>query len=194
VSSQTAPPSLKRGFSLFFATRKADFHTKKSPMRAFILLAFFALAFSLTASAQSRRNDIPVKELPSAVKQVLENYVDMLRSSSDLETCASRFTKLAGGSLVNEDGASLRASVKPYSLKKDHQNVRFYAQPLKITRVNVQPSRSSGYGESAIRGKTYKIWIAKAEGQPGMPAPISILVPEGHPEIKSPKVIGIGSL
>jgi len=93
---------------------------------------------------------------------------------------------------VNEAGDALRSNVKPYSLKKDHSNVRFYANPVRITRVNRNPNLvTSGFGQSAIRGTVYKIWIAKASGSAGMPAPISIIVPEGG---GTPKVVGIGSL
>ena len=159
-----------------------------------LTLTFASLLFCTTSQAQSKRNDIPVASLPQEVRQTLSSYIALLRKSPSLDACAEQFTRLAGGGLVNEDGQSLRGSVKPYSLKKDFQNVRFYAEPLRITRVNATPNRSSGYGASALRGTLYKIWIAKAEGQAGMPAPISILVPEGHASIQSPRVVGIGSL
>ncbi|GAB4402351.1 MAG: hypothetical protein OHK0053_26220 [Microscillaceae bacterium] len=162
-----------------------------------IFLCFAAILLSAPAGllAQSRTHDIPVEQLPSSVKQVLEQYIEVLRSSPSLDECAARFVDVAGGSLVNEDGQTLRSSVKPYSLKKDFENIKFYAQPLKISRVNANPiASSSGFGPSAIRGKVYKIWIDKAAGQAGIPAPISIMIPEGHESIKTPKVVSIGSL
>lgn len=127
------------------------------------------------------------------MKQVLESYIQILQGSGSLNECAERFAAIAGGSLVNEDGQTLRNSAQPYSLKKDYENIKFYAQPIRITRVNVRPS-NSGFGPSAISGQVYKIWIDKAKGQAGMPAPISIMVPENHPSIRDPKVISIGSL
>lgn len=164
-------------------------------MRTAFLFLFVLFFCSPTLSlAQSRRNDIPPASLPAEVRTTLDNYLSLLRESKSLDDCAERFVELAGGGLVNEDGRSLRGTVKPYSLKKDFQNVRFYAHPIRITRVNATPNRSSGYGASAIGGTIYKIWIDKAKGQAGMPAPISILAPEGHPSIQSPRVVGIGSL
>ena len=133
-------------------------------------------------------------QLPAPVRGTLDQYVQILSSSGSLEECAQRFSQIAGGGLVNEDGRSLRATIAPYSLKKDHQNIRFYARPLQITRVQVRPDQSDGYGASAIRGTENKIWIAKAQGQAGMPAPISIMVPENHPFVRGPRVVGIGSL
>ena len=81
-----------------------------------------------------------------------------------------------------------------FSLKKDFDNVKFYADPVVITRVNASPSNGQGMGASAIKGMVYKIWIAKKEGGASMPAPISIMTPDGHATIKTPKVVNIGSL
>lgn len=158
-----------------------------------ITLLFCFLVSLSGAFAQSKANDIPVSDLPSPVKQILVKYVEILNSET-LDDCASKFTTIAGGNLVNPAGSALRSSVKPYSLKKDFQNIKFYKQPIVITRVNKSYSNSNGYGASALKGTVYKIWIAKKDGQQGLPAPISIIVPDGHPTIKAPKVVTIGSL
>ena len=154
------------------------------------LLLCFCLS---TAFAQSTKNDISVSKLPANVKNVLEEYVKILRNASDLDACAEKVLSVAGGNLVNESGESLRTDVKPYSLKKDFDNIKFYADPIKITRVNVSSNNGNGFGESAIKGQLYKIWIGKKDPANGMPAPVSIIVPEGHATIKTPKVVGIGS-
>ena len=163
-------------------------------MRNFILPFFFTLCFVITASAQSRANDIPTSKLPEEVKAVLEQYVTILRTSADIDQCAEKFLEVAGGGLVNENASGLRQDVPQFSLKKDFNNVKFYADPIKITRVNVSTSNGDGYGWSAIKGKKYKIWIEKANKANGMPAPITILVPDGHESIRLPKVVNIGSL
>ncbi len=163
-------------------------------MKNFFLASFVVLSSISFVFGQSRANDIPVSKLPSEVKDVLVQYVNILKNSQDLEECAEKFLEVAGGSLVNEDGETLRTNVQPYSLKKDYNGVKFYADPVKITRVNVSYTNGSGLGWSALKGKTYKIWIAKNKKSAGMPAPISIIVPEEHESIKTPKVIGIGSL
>lgn len=145
------------------------------------------------ASAQSRANDIPTDKLPKEVKAVLEQYLTILRTSADIDQCAGKFIDLAGGGLVNEDAKTLRKDVARFSLNKDFSNVKFYANPLKISRVNLSYSNGDGLGWSAIKGKKYKIWIEKADKSNGMPAPVTILVPEGHESIKAPKVVNIGS-
>jgi hypothetical protein len=159
-----------------------------------ILLTLLLSAIFNFATAQSRSNDIPTSKLPAEVKAVLEQYVTILRTSADIDQCAEKFLEVAGGGLVNENASGLRQDVPQFSLKKDFNNVKFYADPIKITRVNLSSSNGDGYGWSAIKGKKYKIWIDKANKGNGMPAPITILVPEGHESIRLPKVVNIGSL
>lgn len=157
-------------------------------------VAMAAMVISMVVNA-SPRGDVAVEALPAEVKAVIEQYVKILRAAEgDPEKAAVEFVKIAGGGVVNEDGASLRADVTRFSLKKDTQNVKFYADPLVITRVNVTDTSGHGFGPSAIKGKFYKVWIQKADPKNGSPAPIGVIVPEGHPTIKTPKVDTIGSL
>lgn len=144
--------------------------------------------------AQNKKDDIPVDQLPAAVRTVLEDYVKLLRTSPDVASAAKGLVAMAGGGLVEPAGNALRGDVSRYSLKKDHAGIKAYADPIQITRVNRTATGGHGFGPSAIRGQVYKIWIAKAAGVPGLPAPVSIMVPEGHPTIKTPKVVTIGSL
>lgn len=70
-----------------------------------IKFMFVALCFIAwhNTQAQSKLNGIPVSQLPSEVKSVLEEYVKILSSSKDLDECAQKFTSIAGGGLINED-------------------------------------------------------------------------------------------
>jgi hypothetical protein len=168
--------------------------TKMQTLRL-TLVIFISLLVQNFSLAQSKANDIPVSQLPENVRQVLVEYVNILRTSANLEECAKKFTAIAGGGLVNEDAQNitLRANVQPFSLKKDFENSKFYANPIKITRVNVSKTNGNGFGASAVAGTLYKIWIDKANPANGMPAPVTIIVPENHPHITSPKVVNIGS-
>lgn len=156
----------------------------------FVILSLF---LNVSANGQTKKNDIPVKDLPAEVLATLNGYAEAL-SAETLEKCAEAFIKVAGGSLVNDSGENLRPTIMQFSLKKDFSNFKFYAMPLEITRVNKKQTNGDGYGASAIKGTAYKIWLKKKAGVNGMPAPVSIVVPEGHPTIKTPKVVGIGSL
>jgi hypothetical protein len=149
--------------------------------------------FPAAAGGVATVNNRLAASLPVPVRQTLERYVGILSSAESLDDCAETFTTIAGAGLVNEDG-SLRSTIQPFSLKKDYNNVKWYAVPLKITRVDVRRNRSAGYGDTALTGTQFKIWIDKADKRTGMPAPVTILAPEGHPKIADPRVIGIGSL
>lgn len=158
-------------------------------MKKLFLISFLLLASFFSTQAQQK--DIPIGQLPDEVKVVLDEYLNILSTSQTLDEAAERFLSIAGGGLVNPDGQSLRNSVKPFSLKKDFENVHFYTVPVKIIRVAKTKTGQAGFGESAIAGDWYKIYIAKVNG--GQPAPVHIVVPENHPTIHSPKVIQIGS-
>jgi hypothetical protein len=141
--------------------------------------------------SQAQQKDIPVSKLPAEVKAVLNEYLNILSTSADLDEAETRFLAIAGGGLVNPAGTALRSTVKPYSLKKDFDNVKFYKVPAEIVRVAKTRTGQAGFGESAIAGDWYKIYIAKKNG--GQPAPVHIVVPENHATIKTPKVIQGGS-
>jgi len=165
----------------------------KKLLSAVLVFVLVSGLICFEAAAQSKRDDISVKQVPSSVINVLYKYAEVLKSET-LEKCAEAFFAIAGGGLVNPAGTALDRDLSRFALKKDYENFRFYAMPLKITRVNKRYSNGDGYGDSAIAGWVYKIWIDKKKGVNGMPAPISIMVPENHPTIRTPKVIGIGSL
>jgi hypothetical protein len=152
----------------------------------------FIVVLFYTGLTNTQQKDIPVSKLPAEVKSVLDEYISILTSSNDLEECADKFLLVAGGTLVTPEGNALRNSVKPYSLKKDFENIKYYKVPVKITRAAKTTSQQCGYGESAIAGDWYKIYIEKKDGT--QPAPVQIIVPKNHPQIKTPKVISIGSL
>ncbi len=152
-----------------------------------LILAVVSIAFSVNA----QQKDIPVSELPKEVKAVLEEYVNILTTSKDLDECADRFIAIAGGGIVNPEGTQLRSSVKPYSLKKDFDNIKFYKVPIEIVRVAKTRTGQAGFGASALAGDWYKVYIAKKTG--GQPAPVHIVYPENHPTIKVPKITQGGS-
>ena len=153
-------------------------------------ISIFLLFLSTSALAQSDQKDISLDELPENVKTLVTDYMQALQATN-LDECAEKVSLLAGGGLVNDDGKTLRSSVKPFKLKKDFNNAKHYSYPISITKANVSENRTSGYGNSALKGKLYKVWVSK-KNDTEHPAPISILVPDT--EGKSPKVVGIGSL
>lgn len=175
------------------------------PTARIALLALIVLA-ALTAplgSAEARptergrktsRWNVPPAQLPVEVRDAFEAYLKVLRTSATLDEAASRLLPIAGGGLVDEKGTSLRPTVAPYSLRKDLAAIGCYDPDDRITRVEASVTTGHGFGASAIKGILYRIWLAKREGVAGLPAPVQVLYPEGHPTIRDPKVVGIGSL
>ena len=160
------------------------------PLAILITIVFFSIN---SINAQSSQYDIPIADLPKNVENVLKQYIEILKSPN-LDVTAKKFVAIAGGSLINTNGTDLSRGKKEYSLKKDFNDLKHYAYPIKITRVSKTQSNGQGYGATAIKGTVYKIWIAKKSSNLGVPAPISIMVPKGHAKIKTPKVVNIGSL
>lgn len=153
------------------------------------LLVAFAATLAISAiSAQSKADDIAIADLPTEVKAVLEKYAQVLHESKSVDEAAIGIAPLAGGSLVNESGA-LTSNTKQFGLKKDFNNFKHYAFPVKITRVNKTLSNGDGYGATKIAGIRYKIWIAKNDPAKGMPAPVTIIAPASG----SPKIVNVGS-
>lgn len=159
--------------------------------KAFFILILTGWFFMSSLNAQ--RKDIAVSEVPATVIGVLNQYVQILSSSASLNDCATKVVSICGGHLLTQDGNQISNDVKPYSLKKDFENVKFYKNPPVITRVQLQKNTYDGYGPTLIEGDLYKIWIAKKDGVQGLPAPIPIIVPKNNPS--KPKVVSnIGSL
>ena len=165
----------------------------KTTKRFILLIGMMVVFFS--GNIQAQATDISADQIPKEVKDVLNQYINILTNSTNLDVCATEILKVAAGSLLSQDCKSIATDVKPYSLKKDFENAKFYKKPVVITRVQLINDDSDGYGPTMITGKVYKIWIAKKEGVNGMPAPVKIIVPKNHPSFKTPRVIpNIGSL
>lgn len=152
----------------------------------FSIVLFLAMSFM----AKSQSSDLDPGQLPANVRMTLSRYVEALHSGS-LQQCADKFVRIAGGPLLSDDGAQLAPNTESFSLKNDFDNIKSYAQPIQILKVNVRYSNGMGFGQTTLKGQVYKIWLGKPDGSSG---PVSIIVPEGSPTFTEPRVVGIGSL
>lgn len=150
------------------------------------LISALTLVFSL--ASWNKADDIPVGDLPAPVKAVVETYTNILKESKSVEDAAAAFAPIAGGTLVNDNG-TVSNNTRQFGLKKDFNNFKHYAYPIKITRVNKTQSNGEGYGSQKIAGARYTVWIAKDDPAKGMPAPVTIIAPASG----SPKVVNVGS-
>lgn len=157
-----------------------------------IIFTFLILSSS-TLFAQQSINNLPVDKIPQTVTNVLNEYISIL-NSENLDVCAEKFSKIAGGSLINSNGVGLRSNVKPYALKSDFENVKNYKQPISILEVNYTQSITQGIGKSSISGEMFKIWISPISDTLTRKASISIILPDEFSEVKDVKIVNIGTL
>ncbi len=156
-----------------------------------IVLLMAAAVLLMAGPSAAQRKEIPKEEVPADVIEVLNAYMKILTTSPTLEACGVAVEKIAAGHMLSMNGG-ISDDVMQFSLKKDYQNAKFYRFPVVITRVQRIENDYDGFGPTLFRGTRYRIWIAKKEGVPGLPAPIPIIKPAsgGPPKI----VTTIGSL
>lgn len=94
-------------------------------------------------------------------------------------------------SLLAPGGGDVTGDLRNFSFKKAWSNAKFYAQPVKITRIRRTGLSAIGFRETAEKGKVSDYFVGKKEGVNGMPAPVKIFFPEGGGE---PKISYVGSL
>lgn len=126
---------------------------------------------------------------PKAEKLLNDFMTALLISESNAS--AKECLKHVHKSLKNDAQTDLTSDLRRFSFKKAHDNARFYQVPVKITRVRPKNITAIGFGKTAEKGKVVDYFIAKKEGENGMPAPVSIFFPEGSGE---PKISYMGSL
>lgn len=157
-------------------------------MRRGPLIVMAGIVAVLAVAPARGDRDIAVARLPAAAHHAVDAYLALLRTC-DGDACTSRFARLAGGRLVDDDGA-LRSSVR-YSLARDGRHVARYAWPAEVLRVRESAAGAIGSGARALQGRVYTIWIARARGERGGPAAIGVAVPErGAPA----RIVEIGNL
>lgn len=109
----------------------------------------------------------------------------------DSDASAKECLKYVHKSLMNSAGDDLTKDLRSFSFKKAHSNAKFYASPVKITRVRTNKSTAIGYGDKAEKGTEYSYFIGKKAGVNGMPAPLNVFFPADG---GAPKISYMGSL
>lgn len=159
--------------------------------KSFLLVgAVLTVSLLCAVTTNAGQKNIPAKDVPQDVLEVLNKYLAILTTSPSLEACAEEVAKISAGHMLSQNGG-ISSDVLRFSLKKDYQNAKFYKVPAVITRVVLIENDYDGFGPTLFQGDRYKIWIAKKDGVAGMPAPIPVIKPKtGEPKI----VTTIGSL
>jgi hypothetical protein len=119
---------------------------------------------------------------PKAVEKI-DQFLKICVETPTLEEAAK---KVVAANLVHvsmldkNDKTKLNADKMRFSFKKAYENAKFYE--TKITRIQKTSVTAIGFKETAQKGTLFKYWVAKKEGQAGLPAPVQVFFPEGGGE------------
>lgn len=155
--------------------------------RRTILLSALALTCSVTTTQLASADD-PAPD-PVAVKLV-DDFMDALRIA-DEDASAKATLPLVHKSLLNPAKDDLSQDLRRFSFKKAHDNAKFYAAPVKVTRVRKTGITAIGFKQTAEAGSVVDYFVAKKDGVNGMPAPVRIFFPKDG---GAPKIAYMGSL
>jgi hypothetical protein len=156
------------------------------------LIFSLILLGSLMGYAYGQNGTVKMDEKDKIAERLINRLLDSLMIS-DFDQSARAVAHLMHKSTLNSERDNLNADLLRFSFKKAHDNAKFYARPVKITRIQATAVTALGhpnYGTDE-QGEERKYWIAKKTGVNGMPAPINVFFPKdgGHS-----KVNYIGSL
>lgn len=155
-------------------------------------LASVAVCTSSPSEAEAAPGDIEVEKADPKAVQLLNDFFAAL-AVADENASAKACLAVVHKSLMNAAKDDLTSDLRRFSFKKAHDNAKFYAQPVKITRI--RPKNISGIGAksngTAELGAVHDYFVAKKEGTAGLPAPVQVFFPQGGGD---PKIAYMGSL
>jgi hypothetical protein len=144
-----------------------------------------ALLDSAPAYAEEEKPD------PKAVA-LLDSFMGALQANGgDMDAAIKAAKPFLHRSLLSKDGSDVSPDLRRFSFKKAWENAKFYAAPVKITRMRPTGISAIGFKETAEAGKVVDYFIAKKQGVNGMPAPVKIFFPASGGE---PRISYIGSI
>jgi len=129
-------------------------------------------------------------EVDKRAEALLNDFMKALLIE-EADASAKACLKYVHKSLINTSGDDLTKDLRDFSFKKAHSNAKFYANPVKITRVRKNKVTAIGFKETGENGTEYSYFISKKEGVNGMPAPVNIFFPADG---SAPKISYMGSL
>lgn len=151
-----------------------------------------ALLFT-TFALPARAEDAPAAEGNARDKsgeELLNQFMTALLIA-DEGASAKEVMKVTHKSKWAKDGSDLSPDLRRFSFHKAHDNAKFYASPVKITRVRETSMSGVGFKETAEAGSVVDYFVKKKEGVNGMPAPVKVFFPKGG---GAPKILDMGSL
>ena len=166
----------------------------RSRLFAIVLSAAAASALSISAPtpAEAAPGDIDLDKADPRAMALLGDLFSAL-SIADENESAKACLKIVHVSLMNPSRSDLSKDLRRFSFKKAHDNAKFYANPVKVTRI--RPRAITGIGAksngTAELGQVVDYFVSKKEGAGGLPAPVQVFFPQGGGE---PKIAYLGSI
>jgi hypothetical protein len=133
----------------------------------------------------------PPSSSDAAAEQLLSATLAALQQNRDEDAAVRAIVPYVHRSLLDATGAQLTTDVRQFSFKKAFGAAPLYGVPVKVTRTRPSNVTAIGFGATAERGRSVDYFVAKRDGQPGMPAPVTVFFPESG---GAPKVSYLGSL
>ena len=152
------------------------------------LLTILAVALGLSASPVIHAGD--VQPDPAVVEFINKFFADMKKAGAetatpndgDIDAKVAAAGKVAMGyyhkSHHSKAGDNLLPDRLRFSFKKGFTGIKFYQDPVKVTRVRALTTQAIGFKETAEKGKSFDYFLAKKEGVSGMPAQVRIFIGE----------------
>lgn len=178
--AKRAPPKIDKDFMHMNRLRGFGF--------SLLLLASTAAPTLLPKLAHAQLDE-PVD--PRGEKVLNDFLAALTANEASIDAAIKAALPYLHKSLLGPGGSDVSADLRRFSFKKAWENAKFYAQPVKITRVRKTSTTAIGFRETAEKGKVVDYFVGKKEGVSGMPAPVKIFFPEGGGE---PKISYVGSL
>ncbi|MDQ6963274.1 MAG: hypothetical protein Q9M28_12235 [Mariprofundaceae bacterium] len=127
-----------------------------------------------------------------APTKLLNSFMEKLLIA-DFDQSAKQVMPYVHPSNYDATGTALDRDLLNFSFKKAHQNAKFYAHPVKITRSQALKTTNIGHPSRGTyqKGTEMKYWVAKKQGVNGMPAPLVVFFPADG---AAPSISYMGSL
>lgn len=151
-------------------------------------VTIIAVALGLSAAPVVHAGD--VQPDPAVVEFINKFFADMKKAGAeaanpndgDIDSKVAAAGKVAMGYYHRHHHAKSGDNLNPdrlrFSFKKGFTGIKFYQDPVKITRVRALTTQAIGFRETAEKGKSFDYFLAKKEGVSGMPAQIRIFIGE----------------
>lgn len=128
---------------------------------------------------------------PRAEKLLNDFFAALTANEGDLDAAIKAALPHLHKSLLAPGGSDVSADLRRFSFRKAWQNAKFYAQPIKLTRIRKTGTSAIGFAETAEKGKVCDYFVGKKDGVNGMPAPVKVFFPADG---GAPKISYVGSI